>query len=310
MLVTGASGFIGRAVCRHLAGRGWQVRAASRRPTEAPPGGEVFATGDLTEFRSWRHLLDGVQGVVHLANAAHVRGQSAADIEAARKLNVEATLRLAEAAVAAGVRRFVYLSSAKVHGEETLAYAFNESSELLPADPYAQLKAEAEGIVRRVAAEGALGLVVLRPPLVYGPGVRANFRALMRLVALRVPLPFARIENRRSFVYVGNLADAIGRALEAPGEAVRTYLVADGPPTSTAALCRKLGEALGRRAWLFPCSPALLEAIPGLKKLTRSLEVDDSAIRRELGWRPPFSFEEGLRATAASYLGKAPVEGR
>jgi nucleoside-diphosphate-sugar epimerase len=143
-----------------------------------------------------------------------------------------------------------------------------------------------------------LSLTVLRPPLVYGPGVKANFLALMRAVARGWPLPLANIENRRSLVYAGNLADAAVRCLESPLAAGKTYGVADGAPLSTPALCRALGAALGRPARLFPCPPALLEFAPPARKLTRSLVVDDSALRRELGWAPPHTFDEGLRLTA------------
>jgi nucleoside-diphosphate-sugar epimerase len=306
VLVTGASGFIGRAVCRRLAERGWSVRAAARRPVEAPPAGEVFATGDLTEFRSWTPLLEGCGAVVHLANAAHVRARSADEMTSARRLNVDATLRLAEAAARAGTRRFLYVSTVKVHGEETPAgRPFTEVSALQPGDPYARLKAEAEEGLRVLARQASFGLTILRPPLVYGPGVKANFLALLRLVALRLPLPFAALDNRRSLVFVGNLADAIARCLEPSGAASQAYLVADGPAVSTPQLCRALGDALGRRAWLFRCAPRLLERLPAMHKLTRSLELDDSAIRRDLGWQAPFSFDEGLRATASWYLGAA-----
>lgn len=291
-----------------LVGQGWSVRAASRRPVEAPARGDVFATGDLAAFRSWRQLLEGAQVVVHLANAAHVRGRSNAHMAAAQRLNVEATLRLAEEAVACGAKRFIYLSSSKVHGEETASAPVTENSPLAPADPYATFKVQAETGLRAVAAGGALQLTVLRPPLVYGPGVKANFLALMRLVASRLPLPFASIENRRSVVFVGNLANAIARCLDRPSTS--TFLVSDGSALSTPELCMALGNALGRPARFFACPTRLLELMPGMKKLTRSFEVDASAIGRALDWQPPYSLEEGLRATADWYLGRRAAEGR
>lgn len=273
ILVTGATGFIGSAACPALTAAGFDVRAASRA-----------AAGDLATFDRWDDLLGGVDCVVHLANLAHV---AAAQIARARELNVEATARLAQAAAERGVRRFIYLSSAKA---ET-----GEGRE----DPYAALKAEAEAQLARI---DGIELVVLRPPLVYGPGVKANFLALMRAIDRGLPLPFASIRNRRSLIYVGNLADAIMRCVDAPAAAGRTYPLSDGAPVSTPDLCRALGAALGRPARLFPFPVALLELAPPMKKLTRSLEVDDSAIRAELGWRPPCTFEQGIKSTVQWYL--------
>ena len=269
ILVTGATGFIGSALCPALVARGFEVRAASRA-----------ATGDLAAFDRWDELLAGVDCVVHLANLAHV---AAAQIARARELNVEATARLAQAAAERRVRRFIYLSSVKAEPAQARE------------DPYGALKAEAEA---RLSAIDGIELVVLRPPLVYGPGVKANFLALMRAIDRGLPLPFASIENRRSLIYLGNLADAIVRCVDAPAAAGRTYPLSDGAPVSTPDLCRAIGAALGHPARLFPFPVALLELAPPMKKLTRSLEVDDSAIRAELGWRPPCTFEQGLRETA------------
>ena len=190
-----------------------------------------------------------------------------------------------------GVRRFLYMSSVKADHPE-------------PDDRYARAKLAAEEAVARVASRSGLETVILRPPLVYGPRVRANFLALMRAVDRGWPLPFASIENRRSLLYVENLCDAIARCLEAEAPDGRTFFVTDGAPVSTAELCRQIGAALGRPALLFSFPPAVLEWIPGMKRITRSLAVDDSAIRRELNWQPPFTFEQGLRATTAWYRGR------
>jgi len=225
--------------------------------------------------------MSGCDAVVHLANIAHAR----ADRQLLWRVNVDGTARAATQAVEAGVRRFVYLSSVKARD---------------PIDDYGRAKQAAEEALQRIAAESRMELVVLRPPLVYGPRVRANFLALMRAIAQGWPLPLASIENRRSLVYVGNLCEAIAACLESPAAARKTFYVADGEAISTPALCRAIGMALGRPARLFRFPPALLP----VEKLTGSLVVDDSAIRRELGWRPPFSLEEGLRATAAWYLNR------
>ena len=269
ILVTGATGFIGSAACPALAARGFEVRTASRA-----------TTGDLATFDRWDDLLAGVDCVVHLANMAHV---PASEISLARALNVDATVRLAHAAAERGVRRFIFVSSVKAE------------TGLAREDPYGALKAEAEAQLARI---DGIELVVLRPPLVYGPGVKANFLALMRAIDRGLPLPFASIENRRSLIYVGNLADAIVRCVDTPGAAGRTYPVSEGAPLSTPALCRAIGAALGSPARLFPFPVPLLELAPPLKKLTRSLEVDDRAIRAELGWLPPCTLEQGLLETA------------
>jgi len=250
VLVTGAGGFIGSHLCPALAAAGHELRAS----------------------------VEGCDAVVHLANIAHTSA-SAADLQ---RVNVEGTIAQARAALAAGVRRFIYLSSIKA---------------AQPEDAYGRAKSIAEQALLQM--EG-LEAVILRPPLVYGPRVRANFLALMRAIDRGWPLPLASIENRRSLVYVGNLVDAILACLGGRAQG-RTYAVSDGAPVSTPQLCRAIGRALGRPARLFPFSPALLGLVPGMARLVQSQVADDAAIRAELGWRPPFSFEEGLRRTAEWY---------
>ena len=245
--VTGLGGFIGSSLGPVLEARGHEVRSDS---------------------------MEGCDAVVHLANIAHAR----ADRETLWKVNVDGTAALAEAAAKAGVRRFLYMSSAKAAA---------------PDDDYGRAKLAAEQAISKPS------VVILRPPLVYGPRVRANFLALMRAIARGWPLPLASIENRRSLVYVGNLCDAIIACLESPGAAGKTLGVADGAPVSTPALCRAIGAAVGRPARLFPFPPALLPS----ERLTGSLVIDDGELRA-LGWRPPFTMEEGLKRTAAWYLNR------
>lgn len=239
-------------------------------------GPELAARGH--EVR--REGMQGCDAVVHLANIAHAR----ADRATLWKVNVDGTLETAKRAADAGARRFVYLSSVKARD---------------PDDLYGEAKLAAEQSLRDLRTK--MEVVMLRPPLVYGPRVRANFLALMHAIARGWPLPLASIENRRSLVYVGNLCNAIGACVESPAAGAKTFYVADGTPLSTPELCRAIGRALGRPARLFPFPPALL---PG-ERLTGSLEVDDSALRAELGWRPRFTLEEGLRATADWYRSRS-----
>jgi UDP-glucose 4-epimerase len=250
--VTGAGGFIGSVLTAAL-----------------PRAGHELAR-DVAQANA----------VVHLAGVAHRR----ASPEEYRAVNVALAERVARSAAQHGVH-FVFLSTIKVHSDASIA-PFTESSPMAPQDAYAESKARAEDLLRSVPG---LRLTILRPPLVYGPGVKANFLALMRLVCSGWPLPLASIENRRSFIYVGNLVDAILRCLDSPG----TFLVSDGPPVSTAHLCREIGEALHRPARLFAFPPALLP-----RRLAGSLEADDSLIRRTLHWHPPFDRQAGLQATA------------
>ena len=262
ILVTGLSGFIGSSLGPLLEARGHEVRGAGR---------EIAVLAEA--FR-------GCEAVVHLANIAHAR----VDPDLLWRVNVEGTARAAELAAAQGVRRFIYVSSAKA---------------IEPEDAYGHAKLGAEQALLRTAAGSTMQPVILRPPLVYGPRVKANFLALMRAIARGWPLPLASIDNRRSLLFVENLCDAILACLESGQAPGKTFVVSDGAPVSTPALCRALGRALDRPARLFAFPPALLP----VERLTASLELDDSAIRGQLGWRPPFSFEEGLRATAAWYRG-------
>ncbi|MGA8006998.1 MAG: NAD-dependent epimerase/dehydratase family protein [Burkholderiales bacterium] len=299
IVVTGASGFVGRAVVERLSGAGHRVRALVREVAAAPPfreGVEVLACGDLARSWLWQQALEGAGALVHLAAIAH---RSFRDEQRMREVNFVAARNAAQAAATAGAR-FVFLSSVKVLGEETSsAHPFGADDRPAPPDAYGRAKADAESALPGIAG---LDYVVLRPPLVYGPGVKANFLSLMRAIARGMPLPLASIANARSMIYVGNLADAVALCVEAPAAAGRTYLVADGVPVSTPQLCRALGEALGHYPRLFAFPPGVLEWLPSLRRLSRSLVVDDSAIRRELGWTPPFTFEQGLRATAEWYL--------
>lgn len=262
--VTGASGFVGRALCRALAAAGHETVGIDLR-LERFPQAEV---------------------IVHLAAIAH-RAASAQELE---RVNVALASQVGVLAAAQG-SSVVFLSSVKVHGE-TSAVAFTETSPVAPGSAYGLAKARAEEALRAIPR---LRLAVLRPPLVYGPGVKAHFLLLMRAIARGWPLPLASVRNARTFVYVGNLVDAILRCLGKEA----TFIVSDGQPVSTPQLCGEIGRALGRPARLFPFPPAWLPA-----KLAASLEVDDTGIRRALGWHPAFSLGQGLLETARWYHGR------
>lgn len=269
--VTGAGGFVGATL--------WPALAASgHRPI-------VLPLRDVDEVR----LAPGTGVVVHLAALAHGRGRSAEEL---RRVNIELASKVGRAAAADGAR-MIFMSTIKVHGEQSDA-PFRETSPIAPRDPYAESKARAEEALRRIAG---LRLTVLRPPLMYGPGVKANFRALMSAIAHGVPLPLAGVANRRSILYVGNLAGALIDCIAQSASVSQTYLVSDGVPLSTVEICRHIGSALGRPAHLFRFPPRALALLPGLRALTASLEADDAAIRQQLRWQPAFSQQAGLQAT-------------
>ncbi|MFT3717978.1 NAD-dependent epimerase/dehydratase family protein [Pseudorhodoferax sp.] len=309
IVLTGGSGFVGRAVVQALARRGSALRLAGRAaaaPVPLPPHVQTVAVAPLGPQADWSAALRGASAVLHLAARAHVLRDPAADpLAAYRAVNTAGTLRLAEQAAAAGVRRFVFASTVKVHGESTPAdRPFTEDMAPAPQDPYALSKWEAEQGLAAIAARTGMEVVVVRPPLVYGPGVRANFAALVRAVARGWPLPLGAIDNRRSLVGLDNLVDLLLLCLEHPAAAQQTFLASDGEDLSTPALLRRLAAAMGRPARLLPVPPALLRAGAGLlgrgaavERLCGSLRVDIAKARRVLGWAPPLGVDEGLRRT-------------
>jgi nucleoside-diphosphate-sugar epimerase len=307
VLVTGASGFVGRALCGRLVAQGRAVRAAMRSEASAPalPGCEPVTVGEIGPQTDWREALRGVDTVAHLAARVHVMREAGVQpLADYRRVNVEGTLRLARSAAAAGVRLLVFLSSVKVNGEAS-SRPLVEADAPAPSDAYGISKWEAEQELSGLARETGLRIVILRPPLVYGPRVKANFLRLMQAVARGVPLPLASIDNRRSLVYLGNLVDAIGACLTHPRVAGGTYFVSDGEDLSTPELVRRLAAALSVRPHLWPMPPALLRGLGALtgrraavERLTGSLQVEIAALRREAGWSPPFTVEQGLAETA------------
>ena len=315
MLITGADGFVGNALCEELHRQNHVVRAAVRslKPSgpSFPPQTEVVSIGSITGNTDWTRALKGVVTIVHLAARAHVIREDSPDALAAyRVVNVAGTEKLARDAAAQGVRRLVFLSSVKVNGESTSDHPFTEGDAPEPEDAYGISKREAEQLLWKIAAETGLEVVVLRAPLVYGPGVKGNFLRLMNLVARGWPLPLASVRNKRSLVYLGNLVDALIAAAQSPAAAGRTFMVSDGEDMSTPELIRGIAKALDAPPRLFALPVPLLRASGALlgkggetARLTGSLQIDSSKIRRELGWRPPFSVAQGLEDTGRWYWG-------
>jgi nucleoside-diphosphate-sugar epimerase len=309
-LVTGANGFVGRQVCAELLRQGHSVRAAVRSANSTIENIEVVPVGTIDDNTDWINALRGVDVVIHLAARVHVMKDTVSDpLAEFLKINLYGTSNLAQQAARAGVKRLVYVSSVKVNGEQTIeTQRFTESDGSNPQDPYAVSKWQAERALRRIALETGLEIVIVRPPLVYGPGVKGNFISLLAAIDKGIPLPLAGAKNARSLVYVGNLADALIACATHPAATGQTYLVSDGEDVSTAMLVEKIAAALGRNSRSFYFPPVLLRAAAALlgrtaqlDRLFGSLRVSDNKLRGELGWQPPYTLEQGLRATADWY---------
>ena len=308
VLITGASGFIGRALAARCVSDGFQVRGAVRNMTRAaalPTGVEAAVVPDAGPDADWAQALAGVSAVIHLAGCVHQEGPRA-DSEHHR-VNSAGTVALARAAVHAGVRQFVFLSTIKVHGEGGEG-PYTESHPYRPHGDYAISKCEAEKSLRAIAECDALQLTILRPPLVYGPGVKANFLKLLDAVSRGTLLPFASVDNRRSLLYLGNLVDAILETLRRPEAARGEFLVADAGPVSTPALVREIAAHMGTSSRLVPFPVALLKLAgrvlknsQAVERLTGSLWADTTHIRNRLGWQPAVSLRQGLQETVAWY---------
>lgn len=313
ILVTGANGFIGRALCQNLVASGYRVRATLRSyqpPTVIPESVEQFQIGDFGPNIDWEAPLRGVDTVIHLLSEQASGSLSHwSELDRFRVVNVEGTQSLAQATLKYGVRRFIFMSTIKVLGEQTDSpMGFTEDSVPHPEDAYAHSKWEAEQVLQRLSASEGLALTVLRPPLVYGPFCKGNFVALLRAVDRGWPLPLASIKNHRSLIYVGNLTSAVQKCLATPQSSGNTYLVSDAADVSTPELISEIAAALGKRPRLFPFPPGLLNLGAGFmgrkevaRRLTGSLRVDSSKIRTDLGWIPPFTLAQGLGRTVEWY---------
>jgi nucleoside-diphosphate-sugar epimerase len=307
ILVTGSNGFVGTALCRTLRERGVKVRGAVR----GAAGEEQVTVGDLSARTDWHAALAGCSCVIHVAARVHVMDDTDADqLAAYRAVNVDGTMQLARQAHAAGVKRMLFVSSIKVNGESTTGKApYTATDTPLPVDPYGVSKMEAEIALRAFAAESGLEVVIVRPPLVYGPGVKANFADLLRLVKLGVPLPFASVKNYRSMVALDNLVDLLIVCTLHPAAPGHVFLVSDGTDTGIAGLISMIGKAMGKRAILLPCPVSLMAMGARLlgksslvDRLFGSLQVDIAATRATLGWTPRVGMQQAINDTVAALL--------
>jgi nucleoside-diphosphate-sugar epimerase len=307
ILVTGATGFVGRALVRRLADDrvfSGVVAVVRRKAVLSLKRVQQLQVGDLLPTTDWSAALQGVDALVHCAARVHVmQDDTAVSLGAYRLVNVEGTLNLASQAAQAGVRRFVFVSSVKVNGEATLrGESFFADDEPAPLDPYGVSKLEAEQGLRELEAQTGMEVVIVRPPLVYGPGVKANFASMMRWVARGLPLPLGAIHNSRSMVALDNLVDLLVICLKHPVAAGQTFLVSDGEDVSTTELLRRTAQAMGKKVVLVPIPAFVLETGAALlgrrsvaQRLCGSLQVDIEKTRRLLGWNPLLTLDQGLK---------------
>lgn len=311
VLVTGATGFVGLALTRLLVYQGVEVVGGVRMVSSNLPLGvsQVFV-GDIQSGTDWMNALDGADTVVHLAARVHVMRDDAADpLVEFRQVNVAGTLNLARQAAMAGVRRFVFVSSIKVNGEYTvLGKPFSAHDKPVPQDPYGISKYEAERGLLDLESETGMEVVIIRPPLVYGPGVKANFASMMSWLDRGVPLPLGAVHNQRSFVALDNLVDLIVTCLDHPAAVNQTFLVSDGEDLSTSQLLQRMGSALGKPARLIPIPVGMMTFAANLlgkgavaQRLFGSLQVDSSKARDLLGWKPVVTVDEALQKTADAF---------
>ncbi len=305
VVVTGASGFVGQSIVKALKLADYHVVAVSRNLNVSNADISVYVP-DYSFQNEWQRLLSSNDVVIHLAARVHImQDQAENPLEAFLAVNLHNTVSLAKAAAKVGIKRFVFVSSIKVNGEHTHSQEFSEQDAANPQDAYAVSKWEAEKALREIEKETGMQVVILRPPLIYGPNVKANFASLIKLVDKGVPLPLASINNKRSLIYLGNFVDAIITCVQHPKAAGNTYLVSDGEDISMPQLIRKIAYALNRPSRLFSFPVPIMYLIAklagkssSLQRVTQSLAIDSSKIRQELNWHPPFTIEQGLKETA------------
>lgn len=318
ILVTGINGFVGSYLSMVLSDNGYSVKGTVRSHEKAaslPSTQKISLINNIGPETDWREALKGIDVIIHLAARVHImRETSDNPLQDFRHVNAEGTRHLAQQAAEAGVKRVIFLSTIKVNGEKTITKPFTESDAPAPDDQYSISKWEAEQSLSGIANKSGLEFVIIRPPLVYGAGVKGNFQNLMKLTRKGIPLPLAGIDNKRSLVYMGNLVDAILKCIEHPSAANKTFLISDGEDLSTSELIRKLASTFDKPARLFYFPSAMLRlagAIVNRKnmvsRLTNSLTVDSSKIRGELDWTPPFTVNQGLKETVEWFKNNEPV---
>jgi len=309
VLVTGANGFVGRAICSQALAAGMRVRGATRSGHDLPDGVQAVTVPNIDGETSWTHTLTRCTSVVHCAARVHVMAETAANpLTEFRRVNVLGSVNLARQAAAAGVRRFVFISSIGVNGAVSFQKPFTTQNREAPHSPYAVSKHEAELRLQELATETGMDVVIIRPPLVYGPHPPGNFGLLMSCLQRGVPLPLGAIHNRRSLVSLGNLVDLILTCITHPAAANQTFMVSDGEDVSTTELLRRMGQAMGHPARLIPVPESFLKIAAGLlrktdmaQRLCGSLQVDISKTRELLGWAPPLTLDEGLAQAALGF---------
>ncbi len=310
ILVTGASGFVGRSLCSLLTSTGYQVIAALRSFQHGLlVRWDTVLVGEINESTDWSSALRGVDVVIHLAARVHVMRETSSDaLGDFRRVNVEGTKCLAQQAALNGVQHFVFLSSIKVNGEKTMGRPFSADDEVDPHGPYAKSKHEAEQSLLALSLQTAMPVTIVRSPLVYGPEVGGNFLRLLKLIDSRCPLPFGRINNRRSLVGVGNLCHLLAHCvLQKPTES-KVYLVSDGEDLSTKALILRIAGLMNKSSILLPIPDKYLYSVarflqrtPELDRLCGSLQVGIEKTRQCLNWNPPYSADENLYRTVKWY---------
>jgi UDP-glucose 4-epimerase len=309
ILVTGATGFIGNKLCQALSMGGDAVVAVSRRQVAIDTNITVI-NKVLSKDTDWQDDLKDVDVVIHLAGRAHVMNDvSENPYQAYADINIDATKQLAEQAALFGVKRFIYLSSIKVNGERTKDVAFSETDSPQPEDDYGITKCEAEKVLNNIAIQTGMDVVIIRPPLVYGAGVKANFKSLIKLAQLNIPLPFGAIDNKRSLVFIENLIDFILLCTHHPNAASQTFLISDDDDVSTTRLIQYIKESSGKRPLLIPVPQSWLRFVFQLigksfllDRLLGNLQVDITKAKTLLNWKPPFTLEQGINKTIEAYL--------
>lgn len=315
VFVTGATGFVGSALIKRLLKEKANITAAvlpDENTNHLPPEVVRIVVEPLSGTSDYSSVMQHIDCVIHLAARVHIMKETATEpLQEFRKVNLHGTLRLAQHAAEAGVKRFVFMSTIGVNGNITSNKAFSEDDTPAPHNSYSVSKLEAEIGLREISAKTGMEVIIVRAPLVYGPGNPGNFLSLLRLVNKGIPLPFASVHNQKSFLYVDNLADALVCCATHPRAAGQTFLVSDGEDISTPKLIRQLAIALDRPSRLIPFPPPLMRLAGKLtgkssavERLLGSLVVDSSKIRRELGWQPPFTMEQGLLQTTSWFRNK------